>query len=94
MTQLDRLKEELIRLTVEKGYPAELGALMASNLGTESTLSRMITYLRHVTPERVEDMVDEMLAICDDRDFWMEKKKAEHYQQKYNQMLWDERNQE
>ena len=30
MTQLERLKDELITLTVRRGYPAELGALMAA----------------------------------------------------------------
>ena len=91
MTHLDQLKDELIRLTVDRGFPSDLGALMADSLGTEKTLTRMITYLKHVQPTRAEDMVDEMLAICDDRDFWMEKKKAEYYQQKYNQMLWEDK---
>lgn len=63
MTQLERLKDELITLTVRRGYPAELGALMAAELGTEKTITRMIAYLTHVAPERAEDMVDEMLAI-------------------------------
>ncbi len=92
MTKVEQLKEGLIRLTVEKGFPAELGMLMAAQLGTENTMSRMVSYLSHVTPGSAEEMVDEMLAICTDRDFWMEKKKAEHYQQKYNQMLWDNKN--
>lgn len=84
MTQLERLKDELITLTVRRGYPAELG--------TEKTITRMITYLTHVAPERAEDMVDEMLAIQSDRDFWADKKRSEYYQQQYNQMLWEEKN--
>ena len=92
MTQLERLKNELITLTVRRGYPAELGALMAAELGTESTITRMITYLTHVAPGRAEDVVDEMLAIQSDRDFWVDKKKSEYYQQQYNQMLWEEKN--
>ena len=92
MTKVEQLKAELIRLTVEKGYPEELGALMAAQLGTEYAMNRMVSYLSHVTPGSAEEMVDEMLAICDDRNFFMEKKKAEHYQQKYNQMLWDAKN--
>ena len=39
MTQLERLKDELITLTVRRGYPAELGALMAAELGTERDIS-------------------------------------------------------
>lgn len=92
MTQMERLKDELITLTVRRGYPAELGALMAAELGTEKTITRMITYLTHVAPERAEDMVDEMLAIRSDRDFWADKKRSEYYQKQYNQMLWDEKN--
>ena len=92
MTQLERLKNELITLTVRRGYPAELGALMAAELGTESTVTRMIAYLTHIAPERAEDMVDEMLAIRSDRDFWMDKKKSEYAQQQYNQRLWEEKN--
>ena len=41
MTQLERLKNELITLTVRRGYPAELGALMADELGTESTVTQI-----------------------------------------------------
>ena len=78
MTQLERLKDELITLTVRRGYPAELGALMAAELGTEKTITRMITYLTYVAPGRAEDMVDEMLAIRSDRDFWADKKRSEY----------------
>ena len=52
----------------------------------------MITYLTYVAPERAEDMVDEMLAIRSDRDFWADKKRSEYYQKQYNQMLWEEKN--
>ena len=92
MTKIEQLKKELTRLTVEKGFPAELGMLMAAQLGTEYAMNRMVSYLSHITPGSAEEMVDEMLAICADRDFFVEKKKAEHYQQKYNQMLWESKN--
>ena len=94
MTRVEQLKNALIRLTVEKGYPAELGVLMAAQLGTEHTLERMVSYLSHTTPGSAEEMVDEMLAISDDRDFWVQKKKAEYSQQKYNQYLWEQKEQE
>lgn len=92
MTKTEQLKEDIIRLVTKKGYPAELGLLMAAQLGTEYAMNRMVSYLSHVTPGSAEEMVDEMLAICADRDFFVEKKKAEHYQQKYNQMLWESKN--
>ena len=38
MTQLERLKDELITLTVRRGYPAELGALMAAELGDRKSV--------------------------------------------------------
>lgn len=94
MTRIEQLKNTLVRLTVEKGYPAELGILMAAQLGTEYTLERMVNYLSRTTPGSAEEMADEMLAICDTRDFWMEKKKAEYSQQKYNQFLWEMKEQE
>ena len=47
---------------------------------------------RHGLPARIrpsmEEIADEMVAICDDRSFWREKKEAEFYQNKYNEMLW------
>ncbi len=92
MTKVEELKNTIIRLVTEKGYPAELGLLMAAQLGTEYTMNRMISYLTHVTPGSAEEMVDEMLAISADRDFFMEKKKSEHYQKKYNEILWNAKN--
>lgn len=88
---LESLKERLVALTVKRGFPAELGLLMAGELRTEWALSRMAGYLSHTTPGSAEDMVDEMLAICADRDHFREKKEAEWYQQKYNEMLWEEK---
>ena len=40
---------------------------------------------------KATEIADEMLAICDDRDHWREKKESEFYQQKYNQYLWDKK---
>mgnify|MGYP000302656244 CR=1 FL=1 len=75
MTRLEQLSHELVDVVVNLGYPAELGDLMARNLGTESTVERMIQYLLHVQPATAEEMVDEMLAICDERDKWFRKKR-------------------
>ena len=38
MTRLEQLSRELVDVVVNLGYPAELGELMAQNLGTESTV--------------------------------------------------------
>ena len=67
----------------EGGGDSDTGENVFSTYGGANT---------HVAPERAEDMVDEMLAIQSDRDFWVDKKKSEYYQQQYNQMLWEEKN--
>lgn len=90
-TKLEEYRDTIIRMVEEKGFPGELGALVAATLGTEYGMGRMIRYLSHADPQRPEEIADEMLAICDDRDHWREKKEAEFYQQKYNQYLWDKK---
>ena len=47
----------------------------------------MIQYLLHVQPATAEEMVDEMLAICDERDKWVQKKKNEYYNRKVNEWI-------
>ncbi|WP_299141892.1 hypothetical protein [uncultured Dialister sp.] len=86
---LEYLRNKIIKLVEEKGHPRELGALVADNLGSENTMIRMIGYLSHSQPQSTEEIADEMLAICEDRDNWRKKKEAEFYQQKYNQYLWE-----
>ena len=91
---VDEAKEELIRLVEERGFPAELGLLMAEQLSGEKAINRMIGYLRHTGEQRAEDLVDEMLAICEDRDNWIRKKSAEFYQEKYNRYLGEQKDDE
>lgn len=83
-----RLYHELINKIVRMGYPKEFGYMVAKNLGTPKTLSRMIGYLGHAKPRSAEEIADEMLAIMDDRNRWIQKKEAEYYNQKYNEMLY------
>lgn len=87
MTRLESLTNALISAVSELGYPAELGVLMAQNLGTESTVERMLQYVLRVQPPTDEEMVDEMLAICDERDKWVQKKKNEYYNRKVNEWI-------
>lgn len=79
------LADELCKAVTELGYPRELGELMATQLGTEYAITRMTTYVRRYQPASAEEMVDEMLAICDERDKWVQKKKNEYYNQKVNE---------
>ena len=73
--------DELYRLLLIRGYPKEFCAEIAyKNMNTDYTTTRMIGYLYRVTNPRIEDLVDEMLAILSDRDEIMRKKEMEHAQ--------------
>ena len=73
--------DELYRLLLDRGYPKEFCAEIAyKNMNTDYTATRMIGYLYRVTNPRLEDLVDEMLAILSDRDEIMRKKEMEHAQ--------------
>ena len=89
MDDRERITEELIKQLVKMGYPAEFGAAIANNLRTEKTMSRMIRYLRNANPRSAEEIADEMLAIMEDRNRWVQKKEAEYYNAKYNEMLYN-----
>ena len=83
----DRSKE-LYKELVQKGYPAELCQEIAYKyLNTDYTATRMLGYLYRMTSSpRVEDMVDEMLAILSDRDRIIRKKESEQAQAALNQI--------
>lgn len=73
--------DELYRLLVSKGYPRELCAEIAyRNMNTDYTATRMLGYLYRVTDPRIEDLIDEMLAILSDREQLIQKKEAERAQ--------------
>ena len=72
---------ELYRLLLSKGYPKEFCAEIAyKNMNTDYTATRMLGYLYRVTDPRIEDLVDEMLAILSDRDAIIQKKEMEQAQ--------------
>lgn len=73
--------DELYRLLLSRGYPKEFCEEIAyKNMNTDYTATRMLGYLYRVTNPRIEDLVDEMLAILSDRDEIMRKKEMEHAQ--------------
>lgn len=88
MDERTRLYQELIRALEKMGYPEEFGAAIAGNLRTEKTMSRMLGYLRNAHPRSAEEIADEMLAIMEDRERWIQKKSAEFYNSKYNELLY------
>ena len=73
--------EELYKLLLSKGYPKEFCAEIAyKNMNTDYTATRMLGYLYRGTDPRIEDLVDEMLAILSDRDEIIRKKEMEQAQ--------------
>lgn len=77
---LERTKE-LYKLLLSKGYPKEFCSEVAyKHMNTDYTATRMLGYLYRVTDTRIEDLVDEMLAILSDRDAIIQKKELEHAQ--------------
>lgn len=80
-------RNDLITSLVSLGYPAELGNIIAEHIGSPKGIEQMISYLNYVRPERVELIVDEMLAIKSDIDRWREKKECEQANIAYNNVL-------
>ena len=79
--------EELYKLLLSKGYPKEFCAEIAyKNMNTDYTATRMLGYLYRVTDPRIEDLVDEMLAILRDRDEIIRKKEMEQAQAVINEI--------
>lgn len=76
----------LIRTIMDMGYPEEFGKMIASSLGSENTMNRMINYLIKAKPETPEEIADEMLAIDSDRNRWKGKKQSEEAAQRYYQL--------
>ena len=79
--------EELYKVLLTKGYPKELCTEIAyKNLNTDYTVTRMLGYLYRYSEPRVEDLVDEMIAILSDRAAIVQKKELEHAQAAINEM--------
>lgn len=78
---------ELYKVLLNRGYPKEFCAEIAfKNMNTDYTATRMLGYLYRVSDPRIEDLVDEMLAILSDRDAIIQKKEMEHAQAVINEI--------
>ena len=78
---------ELYKVLLDRGYPKEFCAEIAyKNMNTDYTATRMLGYLYRVSHPRIEDLVDEMLAILSDRDAIIQKKELEHAQAVINEI--------
>ena len=79
--------DELYKVLLDRGYPKEFCAEDAyKNMNTDYTATRMLGYLYRVSNPRIEDLVDEMLAILSDRDAIIQKKEMEHAQAVINEI--------
>lgn len=75
------LTEQLYQILLGKGYPKELCEEIAyKNMNTDYTATRMLGYLYRYTNPKVEDLIDEMIAILSDRAEIIQKKELEHAQ--------------
>lgn len=73
--------DELYKVLLEKGYSKELCAKIAyKHMNTDYTATRMLGYLYRISQPRVEDLIDEMLAILSDREQIIQKKESERAQ--------------
>ena len=83
--------KELYKVLLDRGYQKEFCAEIAyKNMNTDYTATRMLGYLYRVTNPRIEDLVDEMLAILSDRDAIIQKKEMEHAQAVINEIYRNE----
>ena len=77
--------DELYKILLSKGYPKELCAEIAyKNMNTDYTATRMLGYLYRISHPRIEDLIDEMLAILSDRNAIIQKKEVEQAQSVIN----------
>lgn len=77
--------DELYKILLSKGYPKELCAEIAyKNMNTDYTATRMLGYLYRISNPRIEDLIDEMLAILSDRNAILQKKELEQAQSVIN----------
>ena len=81
----DEAYDALLAAVVACGFPAEFGQALAAGLGGEKSIRRMTGYLYGAKPRSMEEVADEMVAICEQRDRWVERKKSEYYQGKLNE---------
>ena len=70
---LGRLRDAVESL----GYPSELVGVLAKQLRGPWSTDRMAGYLRQAKPQSMEQIADELVAICEERDAFVRRKQAE-----------------
>ena len=77
--------DELYKVLLNRGYPKKFCAEIAyKNMNTDYTATRMLGYLYRISNPRIEDLIDEMLAILIDRNAIIQKKEVEQAQSVIN----------
>ena len=76
--------EDLLAAVTAIGYPEELASVLADGLRGEKSMRRMASYLRVARPQSMEEIADEMLAIVEQRESWVNKKLSERAQMSIN----------
>ena len=83
----ETMTKDMGKLLTEAKGEVELCAEIAyKNMNTDYTATRMLGYLYRYTNPKIEDLVDEMLAILSDRAQIIEKKESEHAQAVISEM--------
>ena len=87
-TDMEKARTDVLYYALKsKGYPKELCAEIAyKNMNTDYTATRMLGYLYRISNPRIEDLIDEMLAILSDRNAIIQKKELEHAQATINRI--------
>lgn len=78
---------ELLAALRKNGYEEELcQAITYKYMNTDFTAKRMLGYLRSMPNPRIEDVIDEMLAILSERERFIAKHESEYAQSKINEV--------
>ncbi|MDO4620089.1 MAG: hypothetical protein Q4B09_05635 [Lachnospiraceae bacterium] len=94
MKPKSELSQELYQILLRRGYPEPFCDEVTRNLNTDFTARRMIGYLSHYQKLPMEEIADETLAILDDRNRIMQKKRVEQSNAAYNEYLLQRRYEE
>lgn len=79
--------KDVYEALLSKGFPDELCREIAYKyMNTDYTATRMLGYLYRITDPSVEMVVDEMLAILEDRNRFMKKHEMEQAQAAINKI--------
>lgn len=78
--------QALARAVERLGYPVEFAQVMAGELRSDRAMARMTAYLTGAHPGSPEEIADELVAICSERDRWVERKQAEWANDSYYRM--------